>query len=179
MDGCAHVIDLGCGTGIAARRIAARPGFGGRVTGIDLSPALIAKARRLAAVEGLSARIDFAADDAHTLGLAEASADAVIAHTQFGHLTDPAAVLQEMVRPTRLDAAEGLEITAFFPNIIAAAGKADFWTSSFNGFRRLGPASGMVTEADANALADQLVAASARGASYGVCTYVTCVMRRP
>lgn len=35
------VLDLGCGTGFAVREIAKRPGFSGRIVGVDISPALI------------------------------------------------------------------------------------------------------------------------------------------
>ena len=38
IDDAKAVIDLGCGTGVASRRIAQRPGFSGHVTGIDRSP---------------------------------------------------------------------------------------------------------------------------------------------
>ena len=44
----AAVLDLGCGTGVVTRAIAARDGFAGTVTGIDQSPEFIAAARRLA-----------------------------------------------------------------------------------------------------------------------------------
>src|SRR5262249_33450650 len=57
------VIDLGCGTGVAARRIALRSGFSGHVTGIDRSPFLIRAARRLAGDEGVAGRIDFRIGD--------------------------------------------------------------------------------------------------------------------
>ena len=40
IDQASRVLDLGCGTGVAARAIARRPGFGGQVLGIDLSPKL-------------------------------------------------------------------------------------------------------------------------------------------
>ncbi len=43
------VLDLGCGTGVVARAIAARDEFAGTVTGVDQSPAFIAAAERLAA----------------------------------------------------------------------------------------------------------------------------------
>ena len=43
-----RILDLGCGTGIVARRIRERLGGGARVTGVDASDAMIAKARELA-----------------------------------------------------------------------------------------------------------------------------------
>lgn len=47
IDAAKSLLDLGCGTGVATRGIARRKGFTGRVTGIDLSPFLIAAATRL------------------------------------------------------------------------------------------------------------------------------------
>ena len=38
IDGAARVLDMGCGTGLAARAIARRTDFSGTVLGIDLSP---------------------------------------------------------------------------------------------------------------------------------------------
>jgi predicted TPR repeat methyltransferase len=41
IDEATAIIDLGCGTGVAARRIAGRSAFSGHATGIDRSPYLI------------------------------------------------------------------------------------------------------------------------------------------
>src|SRR5919112_2542986 len=41
VDSAETVLDLGCRTGVAARTIARRADFSGRVTGIDLSPYLV------------------------------------------------------------------------------------------------------------------------------------------
>jgi ubiquinone/menaquinone biosynthesis C-methylase UbiE len=95
------VLDLGCGTGIAARSIAGRAGFAGSVLGIDLSDYLARAAAMLAADEGLGDRVRFTAGDSHALDLPEASFDAVVAHTLFSHLEDPAKVLAEMRRVLR------------------------------------------------------------------------------
>jgi cyclopropane fatty-acyl-phospholipid synthase-like methyltransferase len=51
IDQAATVLDLGCGTGVAARAIASRPSFAGTVVGIDLSPHVVAAAEQLAAAE--------------------------------------------------------------------------------------------------------------------------------
>ena len=59
IDSKVNVLDLGCGTGIAARAIAQRPGFKGSILGIDLSDHLIQAARRFAAEERLSDRVRF------------------------------------------------------------------------------------------------------------------------
>ncbi len=56
------ILDIGCGTGRHSRELAKR---GYNVTGIDLSPSLLNRARELAAEEGLN--IDFRNMDARTL----------------------------------------------------------------------------------------------------------------
>ena len=97
------VLDLGCGTGVVTRAIAARDGFAGTVTGVDQSPEFIAAAERLAAADGLGDRVEFAVGDAHTLDLPAASFDVAVAHTLVSHVRDPLAVLAEtarVIRPT-------------------------------------------------------------------------------
>jgi ubiquinone/menaquinone biosynthesis C-methylase UbiE len=101
IDGKEQVLDLGCGTGVAARAVARRPGFKGSILGVDLSDRLIAAARRLADDEGLSGRVRFEAGNASRLGLASGSFDAVVAHTLFSHLAAPAGTLAEIRRLLR------------------------------------------------------------------------------
>jgi ubiquinone/menaquinone biosynthesis C-methylase UbiE len=98
IDGKANVLDLGCGTGIAARAIARRPAFRGSVLGIDLSEYLIGAADRLADQEKLHERVRFEIGDSHALRLASGSFDALVTHTLFSHLDDPPKVLAEMRR---------------------------------------------------------------------------------
>jgi len=98
IDSAKSVLDLGCGTGVAARAIARRPGFSGHVTGIDMSPHLIAAATRLSRDEGVGDAVEFHPGDSHSLELQDAAFDAIVAHTLFSHLDDPAAVLKEIVR---------------------------------------------------------------------------------
>lgn len=52
IESAGKVLDMGCGTGIAARAIAAREGFSGAVLGIDLSAYLTEAAERLANEKG-------------------------------------------------------------------------------------------------------------------------------
>lgn len=102
IDDADEVLDLGCGTGIAARVIARRPGFAGRITGIDMSDYLVQAARGFAEREGIADRTSFLTGDSHGLDLPNARFDAVVAHTLFSHVSDPAATLAEcrrLVRP--------------------------------------------------------------------------------
>ncbi len=98
IDNAGHVIDLGCGTGVASRRIAHRSEFSGHVTGVDRSPFLIAAATRLAGDENLAGRIDFRVGDTQSLDLGADEFDAVVAHTLISHVERPAAVLAEIAR---------------------------------------------------------------------------------
>ncbi|MBP0444809.1 methyltransferase domain-containing protein [Roseomonas sp. SSH11] len=95
------VLDIGCGTGVAARAIARRPDMHGPITAIDISEHLVKAGRRLAEEEGLGDRIDFRVGDAHGLGLPEGGFDVVVMHTLISHVADPAAVLAEGKRLLR------------------------------------------------------------------------------
>src|SRR5215831_12095933 len=75
IDSAKSVLDLGCGTGVAARTIARRPDFSGKVTGIDHSSHLIAAATRLAKEERIENRVEFRSGDSHSLALRDATFD--------------------------------------------------------------------------------------------------------
>ena len=108
IDDAKTVIDLGCGTGVASRRIASRSGFSGHVTGIDRSPFLIDEARRLASDEGLAGRNGFRVGDTQSLDLGGGEFDAVVAHTLVSHVEDPAAALAEIARIAKPGASIGI-----------------------------------------------------------------------
>jgi SAM-dependent methyltransferase len=97
----AVILDLGCGTGVVARALAARARFSGRVIGVEQSPAFVEAAKRLAAEEGVGERIEFRVGDAHALDVGDASVDAVIAHTAISHVTEPLGVLKQAARVLR------------------------------------------------------------------------------
>ncbi len=98
IDRAQTVLDMGCGTGVVARAIAARPGFAGQVTGIDLSPYLTDVATRLATEEGVGARVTFRTGDTGRLDFPDAAFDAAVAHTLMNHVDDPVAVVKEAAR---------------------------------------------------------------------------------
>lgn len=88
-----QLLDVACGTGVVAVT-AAR--CGARVTGLDLTPALLERARensRIAEVE-----IDWREGDAENLPFADGSFDTVL--SQFGHIfaPRPEVVIAEMLR---------------------------------------------------------------------------------
>ena len=108
IDAAATVLDMGCGTGIAARTIARRPHLVGTVMGIDLSPYLAQTAARLAAAEGLGKRMTFRTGDTRRLDCSEGTFDAVVAHTLVSHVDDLRVVLQEAARVVKPGGVVGL-----------------------------------------------------------------------
>jgi SAM-dependent methyltransferase len=95
--GTAEVVDVGCGTGSLSVVMA---GLGHRVTGVDFSAAMIAKAREKTAAQGLS--IDFAVMDAAELAFASGSFEGLVGRHVLWALPEPGAVLRrwaERVRP--------------------------------------------------------------------------------
>lgn len=97
----ATILDLGCGTGVVARAIAARSSFHGRVVGVDFSSALVDAARRFSQEEGVASRVEFHVGDAQKLEERDAAYDAVIVHTLVSHVSNPAAVISEAARVVR------------------------------------------------------------------------------
>jgi len=91
-----EVLDVGCGTGFLAFELAAR---GHRVTGVDFAPAMIAEARRKAAVRG--AAVTFEEADAEQLPFAPASFDLVISRHVLWTLPHPAEAIAEWMRVLR------------------------------------------------------------------------------
>lgn len=98
IDGADTVLDMGCGTGLAARAIVRRPGFAGRVVAVDLSAHLVTAAERLAGEEGVADRIDFITGDTSRLAEPDGGYDAVVAHTLLSHVEEPSSVLREAAR---------------------------------------------------------------------------------
>lgn len=93
-----RVIEIGCGTGIVSRTLAANPSFHGTIMATDISPLLVEAAQRYAAAEGVGEKITFAVNSAAELRADNGSCDLVIAHTLFSHASDPVAILAGCAR---------------------------------------------------------------------------------
>jgi ubiquinone/menaquinone biosynthesis C-methylase UbiE len=91
-----RVLDVGCGTGIVARRAASRVGDVGRVTGLDASPGMLAVAR--AAAEREKCSIDWREGRAEALPFADGEFDLVLCQYALMFFSDPSAALAEMRR---------------------------------------------------------------------------------
>lgn len=90
------LLEIGCGPGFYARRLASR--FGGlQVTGIDRSARQLRRARSLAAANGLGNCV-FVRADARTLPLPSASFDRLVASRLFLVLRERKLALAEMHR---------------------------------------------------------------------------------
>jgi SAM-dependent methyltransferase len=95
----ASVLDVGCGTGAAALAIARRAGA--RVTGIDLVPRHVERARARAAQAGLEDRTTFVVGDATALPFPDASFDHVYAIESAYHAADKPRFYAECARVLR------------------------------------------------------------------------------
>jgi len=90
-------LDVACGPGIVARKLAAHAGA---VHGVDLTPAMIEVARREAAAAAL-ANTTFAVGDATALELPDASVDGAVARFVIHHMPVPSRLLAELARVVR------------------------------------------------------------------------------
>ena len=91
-----RVLDLGCGTGIVARKVASRLGTRGVVTGIDLSPDMLAVAQTSAAREGVV--IEWRQGRAENLPFPEETFDLLLCQFALMFIAEKAAALAEMRR---------------------------------------------------------------------------------
>jgi ubiquinone/menaquinone biosynthesis C-methylase UbiE len=89
-------LDLACGTGAVAERVAAR---GADVTGVDFAPALIETATKRARTFGLA--IDYRVGDCERLDLPDGTFDAVSSTCGVMFAADHAATARELARVTR------------------------------------------------------------------------------
>ena len=95
----AWLLDVGCGPGFFAERAARDLVPSGRVTGVDVDPSLLALGR--ARLEGSGLAVDFVEGTGVRLPLPDDAVDFSYARFLLQHLSDPGAVLREMVRVTR------------------------------------------------------------------------------
>jgi len=96
----AVVVDVGCGTGSALRRIAARVPDG-TLIGLDPIPRMLEIARDRAGEDPNGHRIEFREAPAERLPLEDDSADVIFAFDSIDHWQDKAAGLHEIRRVLR------------------------------------------------------------------------------
>jgi ubiquinone/menaquinone biosynthesis C-methylase UbiE len=93
----AFVIDVACGPGTFTRPFARRVR---RAVGVDLTPAMIEKARAEAARAGI-ANIEFVCGDVYALPFEDGVADVTSCGYAFHHMLEPGRALAEMARVLR------------------------------------------------------------------------------
>lgn len=99
LDAGCRLLDVGCGVGAPAVRIARRTGA--EVTGISVSREQVARADALAQSADLRDRVSFQQANAMELPFEDASFDAVFALESMPHMPDRAQVLRELRRVLR------------------------------------------------------------------------------
>lgn len=92
-----RVVDVGCGAGIDSLIAARMVGERGQVIGVDMTPAMLARARRSAAI-GAFANVSFRDGLAEALPVEDGWADVVISNGVLNLFPDKLAGLQEMAR---------------------------------------------------------------------------------
>lgn len=96
-----HLLEIGCGTGHAACHIARR--YNCRVTAIDISPAMVAQARREVAAQNLEHLVDCRVADVTALPFAAESFDGVLSQAVLMFVDKPKA-MAEIARVMRAGA---------------------------------------------------------------------------
>jgi ubiquinone/menaquinone biosynthesis C-methylase UbiE len=91
-----RVVDVACGTGIAARQTAPRVGVTGMLVGVDLNLAMLAVARSQPALAG--AVIDWREGNAQALPLPDGAFDLALCQRGLQFFPDRGAALHELVR---------------------------------------------------------------------------------
>jgi SAM-dependent methyltransferase len=91
------VVDLGCGGGLDVLLAAAKVGPSGKAVGIDMTPAMIERARRNAARQG-STNVEFHLATIDKLPLSDGSADCIISNCVINLAPDKSSVFREMFR---------------------------------------------------------------------------------
>ena len=94
------VLDLGSGPGLDALLAARQVGPGGRVIGVDMTPAMVEKARATAAGLGLT-HVEFRAGRLEALPVDDVSVDAVTSNCVINLVPDKRAVFAEAARALR------------------------------------------------------------------------------
>lgn len=94
-----HLLDIGCGTGLPAVRMAQHRG--GRVTGINVSQVHLALAEETARANGVSERVSFRYGNAMALDFPDGSFDAAMAIDVYAHLSDRRKAFHETARVLR------------------------------------------------------------------------------
>jgi arsenite methyltransferase len=122
------VLDLGSGAGTDSLVAAQMVGAGGRVTGIDMTPEMLAKARAAVAEMGAT-NVEFVEGEVERLPFADASFDVVISNGVIDLTPDKDAVYAEIERVLRPGGRiQVADVTIQNPVSEEGRRKIDLWT---------------------------------------------------
>ncbi len=123
-----RVLDVGCGAGMDALVAAQMVGAEGRVTGIDMTAEMLAKARANAAAMGAT-NVEFVEGEAEDLPFADATFDVVTSNGVIDLVPDKDAVFTEIFRVLRPGGRIQLaDVTIQNPVSEAGRRNIDLWT---------------------------------------------------
>jgi SAM-dependent methyltransferase len=137
------VLDVGCGIGVGPSAIARA--YACRVIGVDVSPLMIAWARRRAHDEGVEDRVRFVVADVLALPFDDDSFDVVLAESVLAFVGDKERSISELVRVTRpggyvglnegflLTATPSLRVAGLARRIGSAMVTLDAWRELWDG----------------------------------------------
>jgi SAM-dependent methyltransferase len=144
-------LDAACGPGLVARGLAARVG---EVHGVDMTPAMVALARREAQREG-AANAVFSLGDATALGFEPGSFDGAVTRFSLHHIPAPGRVVAELARVVRPGGAvvladhvtsEDADVAAWHQEIERLRDPSHWACLTPAGLRALGERAGLVLE---------------------------------
>jgi arsenite methyltransferase len=123
-----RVLDLGCGAGTDTLVAAQMVGPEGRVTGIDMTPEMLVKARAAAGALG-AANVELVEAEAERLPFSDASFDVVISNGVIDLIPDKDAVFAELERVLRPGGRIQIaDVTIQQPVSEQGRRKIDLWT---------------------------------------------------
>jgi SAM-dependent methyltransferase len=123
-----HVVDVGSGAGLDSLIAARMVGPGGHVIGVDMTPAMLARARQSVAASALQ-NVEFRDGYAEELPVPDGWADVVISNGVLNLAPDKAAALGEMHRALKPGGRLQIgDILVQRPVPASAKRKIDLWT---------------------------------------------------